>query len=165
MVDPNNDVARRLTPQQAERYETLRRMTPDQMRAHLLSAPPSAAAAYALYQLERISGYRAALDSLTSRVPSNGVDTSDAAAESVLKRLTPLRGRVLAAVAELGTATSDDVEALTGMSHQTVSTRMMELRRGLLIERCGKRKTRAGNPAHAHRLTEDGVERLREWAP
>lgn len=163
MIDPDNAIALSLDPDQREHYDRLRAMTNDELRFHLATVRPSAAAAFALYQLDRIVGYRALIDERNAKVASNGVDVSDQAAEKVTHNVSGLRATVLIEIARLRTATSDDVEASLGMKHQTCSTRFQELRESGYIERCDeKRPTRAGNPAWPHKLTDDGWRKVHE---
>lgn len=117
-----------------------------------------------VHMIDVADGYRELVDRLQDRAPSNGVDTSDEAAAKTYKRLTKLRLTVLAEIARLGVACSDDVEQSTGMKHQTVSTRFMELRRGGYIEFDSDTVTAAGNRAKAYRLTTDGRSALAEIA-
>lgn len=60
-----------------------------------------------------------------------------------------IRQRVLDVITTLGPfgATSDEVEAITSMSHQTVSARMTELKAADAIRPAGRRKTRSGRTA------------------
>lgn len=115
--------------------------------------------------LDRIDGYKQVVQKLGENPASNGVDTSDDAGRTLKKSLSAKRFKVLSAIARLGTATSDDVEAATLESHQTVSTRFLELREFGWIERTGdKRDTRKGNKAHVHRVTDEGRRVLAEHA-
>jgi len=86
----------------------------------------------------------------------SGSDTSEAAAESMKPSVPYLRRRVLDEISwwdggewrpHLG-ATCDDVEYYTGLSHQTASARIVELRKLNLIKDSGnRRKTRSGRRA------------------
>lgn len=71
---------------------------------------------------------------------------STAAAASIDK--AAIRKRVLAVIASLDFgATSDEVEVITGLSHQTVSARMSELKRDGAVVPAGRRPTRSGRSA------------------
>ena len=163
MVDPENAIARRLSPQAREHYEWLRAMTNDELRSHLEAAPPSGAAAFALYQLDRIEGYRSALDTLSGHVPEGERETSKAAARKVQVTARSTAARVLVAIAHFGEATNEMVETFSGLDGNTVRPRVGELRNGGYIERSGAtRPTSKGNDAELHRLTDDGRRKLRE---
>jgi hypothetical protein len=94
--------------------------------------------------------------------PSNGTDTSDAAAESVADSTAAKRQRVY----ELLLAepqTCDDLEQLTGWAHQTVSARVWELHDQLhRIRDSGQRKmTRRKRLAIVWRV----VDEANPWEP
>jgi len=81
-----------------------------------------------------------------------GSDTSEAAAEGVAVRVPALRARIMA-LFELHTEglTCDDVEALTGKRHQTVSARIRELVQAARIFDTGARRvTRSGASARVY---------------
>lgn len=77
-------------------------------------------------------------------------DTSKAAARSIEPQLGRLQGKVLEVIqrrAALG-ATTDEVEFVLAMSHQTVSARVKELRdKGLIRDKGTRRPTRSGRAA------------------
>lgn len=87
--------------------------------------------------------------------PHNGTPTSKAAAESLTpETLRGLRAKVYDTIAVrtlsgMGT-TSDDIEAMWGARHQTISARVHELAGGGLIEGRGTRLTRSGRKAVAY---------------
>lgn len=89
--------------------------------------------------------------------------TSASAASMAFPRSGTQRMRVLAAIsARHGGATDDDVIASTGMLHQSVGPRRLELERGGWIEDSGRRrKTRMGNDAIVWELTDLARARLR----
>jgi len=80
--------------------------------------------------------------------PHNGTDTSIAAAYSVEGPVVEtLRRRVLITI-EQRASTCDELEAALGLSHQTVSARVWELRRlGLVADEGLRRQTRSGRAA------------------
>ena len=124
---------------------------------------PSGASAYALYLLDRIIGYRSALDTVTTHVPEGERDTSKAAAAVANVTAASSRARVLVAIAREGDATNEEIAERTGLSGDTVRPRVGELRAGGYIERTGeKRLTTKGNEAELHRLTDDGWRKIRE---
>ena len=162
-ANPENDIARHLNPQAREHYDALRALTDDGLRAHLLAAPPSGAAALTLYLLDRVVGYRKVIDDLTKGVASNGVDTSNEAAEKLSTRVAGVRATVLVEMARHREATADAIEQALGMSQQTCATRIIELRRSGYVERTGEKGlTRGGNKAYLHRLTDDGWRKIVE---
>jgi hypothetical protein len=81
-------------------------------------------------------------------------DTSRAAAASLsAETLSRLRHEVWSYVQKMGAkgATCDEVEAGTGMSHQTASARCTELLRADLIRDSGQRRhTRSGRTARVY---------------
>ena len=162
-ADRNNEIAKALSPQQAEHYARLCALSDSEMRDHLIGAPPSGASAYALYLLDRIIGYRSALDTVTTHVPEGERDTSKAAAAVANVTAASSRARVLVAIAREGDATNEEIAERTGLSGDTVRPRVGELRAGGYIERTGeKRLTTKGNEAELHRLTDDGWRKIRE---
>lgn len=77
-----------------------------------------------------------------------GSDTSEAAAESVGPVTGRLRRQIYALICERGGLTCDEVEALTGLAHQTASARIYELKKRGQIVDCGERRpTRSGRKA------------------
>lgn len=71
-------------------------------------------------------------------------------ANKSLKDKGQLRAKVLVYIAgrrDLGGATCDEVEQALGLSHQSASARMTELKARGLIKLAGKRKTRSGRNA------------------
>lgn len=82
-----------------------------------------------------------ALDALP--IPSNGVETSDEAARSITDDVTRLRRLVLNLVIKNGGHTCDEVEVLTGLTHQTASARFNDLQRlGRIVDSGERRLTR-----------------------
>jgi hypothetical protein len=81
--------------------------------------------------------------------PSNGTDTSDAAAASVAPDTETIRGQVHDYVRAHGGATCDDVEVSLGLRHQTASARLWELhhKMGLIVDSGQRRRTRSGRAA------------------
>lgn len=81
-------------------------------------------------------------------------DTSRAAHQSLAPRtVVALQQRVLAAIEAAGSngLTTDEVEAITGLSHQTASARVYELRGAGRIRRTElRRRTRSGRYAYVH---------------
>lgn len=84
-----------------------------------------------------------------------GNPESTAAHESVVPLKHALRTRVLLAIAGSGEngLTSDDVESMLGLRHQSASARITELRAGNMIEPAEKRPTRSGRTAQAWKAT------------
>lgn len=93
--------------------------------------------------------------------PSNGVDTSQDAAESIAPSAGAIRARIYQMLLE-APMTCDEIEAITGMRHQTVAARLWELEgngqqangepRPKLIEKSDdRRKTRSGRNARVYR--------------
>jgi DNA polymerase len=79
-----------------------------------------------------------------------GVDTSEAAAQSMAGDASQLREFVFSVIhgSGAGGMTCDEVEVDTGMRHQTVSARIRELQqRGRLVDSARRRPTRSGRPA------------------
>jgi hypothetical protein len=76
------------------------------------------------------------MEQLPLGAPYSDDDTSREAAESIVPHLSKLRAKVLAAVvaSRFEGRTCDEVEAETGMRHQTASARMYELRNmGMIV--------------------------------
>lgn len=162
-ADPENDIARRLTPQAREHYDALRALTDDELRAHLKAAPPSGAAALTLYLLDRVVGYRKALD-LVAPGPSRGkTDTSAAAAEKVSVSVGSARATILVAIASRGEGTREQVGKWTGIKDNTVRPRMREMLTSGYLELSGEEGvTDGGNAAELVRLTDDGWRMIRQ---
>jgi hypothetical protein len=82
--------------------------------------------------------------------PHNGTDTSADAAESVANLTGELRIKIfdwLVTKGDLG-ATSDEAEVALGLSHQTCSPRILELRKANMVVDSGLRRlTRGGRKA------------------
>lgn len=80
---------------------------------------------------------------------SNGTATSDAAAESLVPHAARLRRRVYSTILFWGIegCTCDEIEQITGLSHQTASARVHELMASGEICANGRRKTRSGRTA------------------
>ena len=79
-----------------------------------------------------------------------GSDTSRAAAESMTTSAPTLRTKVLKLIIDAGPRglTDDEIEAVTGMRHQTASARRWELvRAGKVRDSGGRRRTRSGRGA------------------
>lgn len=79
-----------------------------------------------------------------------GSVTSQMAAASIRAALPRLQGEVLSVIRCAGERglTTDEIEAVTGMKHQTASARVVELRRKKLIADSGvRRATRSGRGA------------------
>ena len=76
-------------------------------------------------------------------------ETSKAAAESIAEAAPAIRKRIHERIAEsLNGMTCDEVEAAMGLSHQTASARVHELRKlGMLLDVGEKRPTRSGRNA------------------
>lgn len=94
---------------------------------------------------------------MADKPPSNSTETSQAAADSVKEDASTLRSKVLEVIRKTpGGLTTDEVEQLLHLNHQTASPRMWELhRRGLIGDSGNRRKTRSGRMAIVYRaLTE-----------
>lgn len=77
-----------------------------------------------------------------------GSDTSQAAAVSIEPHLPRLEHVVLATIVSAGGLIADEVEARTGLPHQTVSARIRGLvLKGLLEDSGERRRTRSGRSA------------------
>lgn len=71
--------------------------------------------------------------------------------------VSALKEKVLGAVKQLGDATSDEVEAYLGMTHQTAAARMAELKHdGELVPTGERRKTRSGRFAKVWKVRDGG---------
>lgn len=84
---------------------------------------------------------------ITPTIPSNGVDTSEAAAESLSAIAETLTERVYHYVASKGEegATCDEVEIAMSLRHQTASSRLWDLEgKRLLRKTTDTRKARSG---------------------
>lgn len=172
MADPNdNSIRAGLPPEQRARVDEMVALTDREMRARLVAVGelnPTVAGAVMLHMVDRLIGYRQALDAVTTAsLPSNGVDTSDAAARRAIKNVAGSRLRVLAAIAVGETAgrclSAEGVEPSTGLSGNTIRPRIGELAIAGYIVRTGtKAPTRAGGEAHTWRLTDDGWRKLVE---
>lgn len=115
--------------------------------------------------LDRIEGYRAAIDRMAHRAPASDSGTSAEAAASILPVLTRTRARVLATVERLGAACSDEVEHALGARHTTVSARFTEMGALGWIEPAGTTRARSGRKARRWRLTDEGRRVLAEHRP
>lgn len=85
--------------------------------------------------------------------PSNGVETSDAAATSMQPHLAGLRALVLGWIESHGVvgAICDEAELALGLSHQCCSARFNDLMRsGHIVRTDAKRKTRTGRNAFVY---------------
>lgn len=81
-----------------------------------------------------------------------GDDTSTAAAEAIRPSVGTMRARVLEVLTAMATFgdghTDDELETITGFSHQSVSARRRELvLDGLVVDSGERRKTRSGRSA------------------
>lgn len=97
---------------------------------------------------------------MTEQPPSaKGSGTSLAAAESMKETASTLRSKVLEAIRKSEGLTTDEVEILLGLNHQTASPRMWELhKRGLIGDSGNRRKTRSGRMAVVYRaITQDEI--------
>lgn len=164
----NNPVLDLLGPDARRRADYLIGLSDAEVRELLSERDPSPFGALLWHTLNRIAGYRQALDAVTTAsLPSNGVDTSDAAARRAIKNVAGSRLRVLAAIAVGETAgrclSAEGVESPTGLSGNTIRPRIGELAIAGYIVRTGtKAPTRAGGEAHTWRLTDDGWRKLVE---
>jgi predicted transcriptional regulator len=88
-----------------------------------------------------------------SHPPTNGTDTSRAAAESIADDAATLRDQVLDLIrASTDGLTTDEVEMRLGLNHQTASPRVWELhKRGLIGDSGKRRETRSGRMARVYR--------------
>lgn len=83
------------------------------------------------------------------KAPSNGVRTSDEAAEAMGNDGSRLRRLVFNLIAFHGGLTCQEVEHITGIAHETVSARIWELRlKGWLLNSWKKRRTVSGRSAY-----------------
>lgn len=105
--------------------------------------------------------------------PSNGVDTSDAAAEAIAPLLGPLRLAVLRAVCEAEDGlTTFQIEETLREAHQTVSPRVWEMTRKMYPpllhyskdtrRRAGPAGDLIGSAAHVVRPTSEGLALYRQ---
>lgn len=80
--------------------------------------------------------------------------TSLSAGDSISGAAASLRALVLQTITVTGGATCDEVEALTGMKHQTASARVRELAKGgEIVDSGARRETRSGCAAIVWRAT------------
>jgi DNA-binding transcriptional regulator GbsR (MarR family) len=85
--------------------------------------------------------------------PTNGTDTSNAAAESMTENAATMRARAYRLISSRA-MTCDEIERLTGWAHQSASARLWELARAGLIQDTGMRaKTRSGRTARLYAKT------------
>jgi predicted ArsR family transcriptional regulator len=77
---------------------------------------------------------------------------SEIANESIHSQKQAIRAKVLDAILKQP-ATCEELEERLGMSHQTVSARMSELKRDGLIEKNGTRPTRSGRQAGVYKAS------------
>lgn len=106
---------------------------------------------------------------MVDKPPSaKGSDTSAAAADSVESIASSLRAQILALISQRpGGLTTDEVEVLMSLRHQTASARVWELHKRSLIGDSGKRrKTRSGRLAVVYQAInrEDLAEETRQMA-
>ena len=86
-------------------------------------------------------------------VPSNGVATSNAAAESMKPHVVRILSEVVSYVEGCGAfgATCDEAERILKLKHQTCSARFNEgHRKGLLVRTDRKRPTESGRDAFVY---------------
>lgn len=101
--------------------------------------------------LGKICPYADRLDICEQR--HGGDPESVAAHASIVESKHLMRSRIMAYLAGCGPATCDQVEATLGMTHQSASARMSELKRDRLIEPTGDVKpTRSGRNAKVFRV-------------
>jgi len=84
-----------------------------------------------------------------------GSDTSEAAADSIIGDRARMQTMVYECIGATGIhgATDDEVEAMTGLRHQTASARRRELvQKGRVVDTGMRRKTRSGRPATVWRV-------------
>lgn len=103
---------------------------------------------------------RAQLDLLEGiPAPSNGVETSNEAAESIQPDTSRLRRIVFNLIVDRGGLTCDQVEEITGLKHQTASARVYELHTTSQIVDSGqRRKTRSKRNAIVWMVAEKKTE-------
>ena len=85
--------------------------------------------------------------------PSNGTDTSNAAAKDIAPKTPSMREKVFALVKSAGEhgITCDEVEIVTGLKHQTASARLYELcKAGRVVDSGERRKTSSGSTARVY---------------
>lgn len=163
MADPNNEIAERLTDDQRSHYDRLRALTDPELRAHLIAAKPSGAAALTLYLLDRVAGYRAALDAVAEGPTRGQTDTSAAAAAKVAVSVKSSRATILVALAHRSEGTREDIARWTKLPDNTVRPRVKELLTSGYVELTGEEGvTERGNAAELLRLTDDGWRMIRE---
>lgn len=76
--------------------------------------------------------------------------TSHEARRSIINHLTAMEAQVMGVIEKYGTLSVDDIECLTGMTHQSASARVCELhKRGRLRDSGQKRVTKSGRRAIA----------------
>lgn len=94
--------------------------------------------------------------------PSNGTETSNAAAKDIAPKTPSMREKIFALVKSSGDCgiTCDEVEILTGLKHQTASARLYELCRGGKVTDSGeRRRTSSGSLARVYVVDSNGKER------
>lgn len=64
------------------------------------------------------------------------------------------RGRIERSIREQGPATCEQLEERIGLSHQTCSARISEMRRAKVLVEIGRAATRSGRSARVHQLAE-----------
>jgi len=91
-------------------------------------------------------------------VPHSDHTTSRVAAESMARPAPIMRERVFATIAEVGAegCTTDELEVLLGLAHQTCSPRVNELAHLGRIRASGTRRTRSGRAAKVWRIAAPG---------
>lgn len=96
---------------------------------------------------DQMALFEAAKSDLPLRAPyASGSDTSREAAESIEPASGTLRARVLGMIRDKGPLgmTCDEIEAESGLTHQTASARVNELMRlGAIVDSKMRRKTRS----------------------
>lgn len=86
--------------------------------------------------------------------PHNHRETSKNAAEAILPLLGPISTRVYEAISNTP-RTCDEVEIVTGLSHQTASARVRELQlKDRIVDSGQRRKTRSGRAAIVWTISE-----------
>lgn len=163
-----NPIRDALDPAAKAQYLRVAALTDAQLFRLLLTLRPTLLGAVTVDLLNRINGYRETIDRLTARAPSNGVETSDAAARNIGSNLTPARLSALGAMAVENyrgvLPTCEDLEALTGIRHQVMSARLNDCYRLGWAERPGtKHQNRSSqNMAFEWQVTAEGYRKLRE---
>lgn len=93
--------------------------------------------------------------------PSTNNAQSLKAAVALLPRQGSMQRVVLTWLEAQGPSTCDAIEAATGLSHQTVAPRLLELERLGLVERLStEHRTRSGRAARPYAVTAEGLQRL-----